>query len=214
MTFPGLASTFTTGTGVAQEMNCTQEFTHNVTTPTEISYATNANYQIIPFSSDFRYSDAPTRDPLATLNPNSNLVRSVYWPGDFCPNGGYPVNVSGRSHLVDRGRQHRLREQRPPPPIAAGASTNVDNSGSAGKSVNTTNTSAAGITQGSSTRVEYAGGDHPGQFDRFDERRDQRGRERLGGHHQPRRRLRQGAVDHDRRTERLHANSGDFQLVR
>ena len=114
VTFPGLASTFTTGTGVAQEMNCTQEFTHNATTPTEISYANNANYQIIPFSSDFRYSDAPTRDPLATLNPDSNLVRSVYWPGDFCPNGGYPVNVSGARHFVDRGRQHRLREQQRP----------------------------------------------------------------------------------------------------
>ncbi len=151
VTFPGLASTFTTGTGVAQEMNCTQEFTHNATTPTEISYANNANYQIIPFSSDFRYSDAPTRDPLATLNPDSNLVRSVYWPGDFCPNGGYPVNVSGAATSSIGGGNTVSANNNAPPPIAAGASTNVDNSGiEQGNSVNTTNTSAAGITQGSS----------------------------------------------------------------
>ena len=43
--------------------------------PANVSYATSANYQIVPFSSDFRYSDAATSDPLATLNPNSNLVR-------------------------------------------------------------------------------------------------------------------------------------------
>ena len=154
MTFPGLASTFTTGTGVAQEMNCTQEFTHNNSTPTEISYATNANYQIIPFSSDFRYSDAPTRDPLATLNPSSNLVRSVYWPGDFCPNGGYPVNVSGAPTSSIGGGNTVSANNNSPPPIAATASTNVDNSGiSAGTSVNTTNTSAVGITHGGSTNV-------------------------------------------------------------
>ncbi len=78
----------------------------------------------------------------------------MYWPGDFCPNGGYPVNVSGAPTSSIGGGNTVSANNDAPPPIAAGASTNVDNSGiSAGNSVNATNTSAAGITHGNSTNA-------------------------------------------------------------
>ena len=147
MVFPALTNTFTTGTGVAQEMNCTQEFTHNATTPTEISYANNANYQIIPFSSDFRYSDAPT----GTLNWNSRpRERSGLLAGRprSARTAATRINVVECSHVLDRrGRQRHVSANRTPPPIAAAGARPPTNSDHAGPSI-PTNTAAVRITHG------------------------------------------------------------------
>ena len=76
----------------------------------------------------------------------------MYWPGDFCPNGGYPVNVSGAPTSSIGGGNTVLRKQQRPSAHRGRrrARTSTTPASSTGNSVNTTNTSAAGITQGSS----------------------------------------------------------------
>ena len=147
--FPGLNSNVPTSGGeTPDELNCSRDLGTNDT-----SYASTANYQIVPFSSDFRVSDAATSDPLATLNTNSDLVRSVYWPGDSCPNGGYPIPTSGSSTSISGGTSaDSTIASNPAAGITGGASTATQtvNAGIAqGISTNTSNPS--GITQGGST---------------------------------------------------------------
>jgi len=100
VTFPGLNSSVSQGSGlgVPDELDCTKELSTS-----DVTYGSSASYQAVPFSSDFRVSDAATTDPLATLNPASNLVQSVYWPGDSCPNGGYPTPGGQASSIAGGG---------------------------------------------------------------------------------------------------------------
>ncbi len=136
--FPGLNSNVPTSGGeTPDELNCTQDLGTGDTSDTS-----SANFQIVPFSSDFRVSDAATSDPLATLNTTSDLVRSVYWPGDSCPNGGYPIPTTGSSTSIAGG--------------GSGDSTSASNpaagiAGGAGSSSSSTQSVNGGIAQGSST---------------------------------------------------------------
>ncbi len=139
--FPGRTPSEVTSSPTApvpDDLNCTKDYNSY----SDWTYGSNATYQIVPFSSDFRYSDTSNpNSPLATLNPASNLVRSVYWPGDGCgANGGYPIDGSA-------------------PPISGGGSGDIrgaNNTASAiaggiGTAGDSTSTVDAGITQGKST---------------------------------------------------------------
>ena len=138
ITFPGVLSNLQTGNdgqSVYADTNCLQDLSGSDETYT----VGQANYQIVPFSSDYRYSDVATSpDPLATLNPYSNLVRAVYWPGDGCPNGGYPINSGGPATSISGGGSGDFTpaSNTPSPSIAVGG---------------TTRTTIGGITEGSST---------------------------------------------------------------
>ena len=140
VTFPALQSYISRGNGlgIPDEINCTNDLNSSNGT-----YTTNSpDYDVVPLSSDFRYSDASTTDPLATLNPASNLVRSVYWAGDGCPNGGYPIPTGGPASSISGG--------------GSGDFSNANNTGSAigggvGAANNSTSTVNAGIARGNST---------------------------------------------------------------
>ena len=150
ITFPGvtgLNQTAPDGKTPIDESDCTQ----NVGT-SNVSYATNANYQIVPFSSDFRVSDTATSpDPFATLNPNSNLVKAVYWPGDGCPNGGYPISGGPTTSIGGGGSGDvSAANNNSTTAVAVGGSTTAVGSGiTQGSSQNTVNTGTVGVVRGS-----------------------------------------------------------------
>ena len=165
ITFPGLTGSLSTAadrkTPIAVT-NCTKDVPGNAPGyPT-----TSSSYQIVPFSSDFRLNDTPTRDPLATLNPFSNLVRTVYWPGDGCPNGGYPTQGGSTSSIGGGGSgDTSSANNNTSPPIAAGGSATTTGSGvTLGNSQTATNTSSVGVTRGNSTGTTngVAGGPNSG----------------------------------------------------
>jgi hypothetical protein len=91
MTYPALANV----ADRTDELNCTEDLGHNPMKP-DVEYPTpypppnqpQLGYDIVGLSSDYRTSD----DPTAPLNPDSDLVKSVWWsqcpPGT--PNGVYP----------------------------------------------------------------------------------------------------------------------------
>lgn len=158
VTFPGLVSSGSnavstgSGLGIPDELDCTKELGSN-----NVTYTNNPNFQVVPFSSDFRISDAPTTDPLATLNPASNLVRSVFWRGDGCTNGGYPISGSGpASSISGGGPGHESTATTSTTGIGGGAGTPGDtstavNSGIAQNGATTaTNTSTTGVVAGNS----------------------------------------------------------------
>ena len=136
--FPGLTGLSQGSDGsISNELDCTSNVSSS-----NVSYGSGANYQVVPFSSDFRYSDASTSDPLATLNTSSNLVRAVYWPGDGCPNGGYPISGGSTSSISGGGSGDTT---------TASTSSGATIAGGAGTAADTSSTTNAGITQGLST---------------------------------------------------------------
>ena len=93
MVFPGLDSTklSTNALGVVpQETDCLQNVAQGQSPAGDVTYGANANYQVVPFSSDFR-----TSDTAASLNPGSALVNAVTW--DSCPGSVYPTNGGSSS---------------------------------------------------------------------------------------------------------------------
>ena len=152
ITFPGvtgLTQTAPDGKTPIAESDCAQ----NVATA-NISYATSANYQIVPFSSDFRTSDTATSpDPLATLNPNSNLVKAVYWPGDGCPNGGYPISGGPTTSIGGGGSGDvSAANNNSTTAVAVGGSTTAVGSGiTQGSPQTEVNTGTVGVARGSVT---------------------------------------------------------------
>ncbi len=146
VTFPGLTSNGL----LPDELDCTKQLGTGDTT-----YGGSAIYQVVPFSSDFRFSDASTKDPLATLNPSSNLVRSVYWPGDFCPNGGYPIPGGATSSIGGGGAGDYSTANNNASAIAGGAGAANDSTtalnGGIGRGSSTSTTNATGVVRGSST---------------------------------------------------------------
>ena len=143
--FPGLTGLSAGSDGsLSNELDCAS----NVTSA-NVSYGSGANYQVVPFSSDFRYSDASTADRLATLNTSSNLVRAVYWPGDGCPNGGYPIQGGSTSSISGGGAGDTT---------TAATSSGATIAGGAATAADTASATNAGITQGSSTATANTAG--------------------------------------------------------
>ena len=146
--FPGLTSNVSQGNGlgVPDELDCASQLGSS-----NVTYGASANYQIVPFSSDFRYNDTATSDPLATLNPNSNLIRAVYWPGDGCPNGGYPIPGGPTSSIAGGSASGDFS-------TASTSSTAVGAGAAACATANTTCTVNSGITQGASQATTSSAG--------------------------------------------------------
>ncbi len=105
MVFPALnfSGGFSQGsspwTGVPAETNCTgNEVSGHVTytNSTNVNSSGYSNYQVIPFSSDYRTSDTTAssvaNDPALALNSASNLTKAVYWYQ--CPSQNYPGDES------------------------------------------------------------------------------------------------------------------------
>ena len=152
VSFPGLTGLSAGSDGsLSNELDCASNVTSS-----NVSYGSGANYQVVPFSSDFRYSDASTADRLATLNTSSNLVRAVYWPGDGCPNGGYPIQGGSTSSISGGGAGDTT---------TAATSSGATIAGGASTAADTASATNAGITQGNSTATANSGGDRAGQVD-------------------------------------------------
>jgi Flp pilus assembly protein TadG len=83
MTFPGLSS----AAKIPDELDCIK----NISTG-DLSYASGANYQIVPLSSDYRTSDT------AGPNYSSNLFKATYWSG--CPGGIYPPDGGAQGSSI------------------------------------------------------------------------------------------------------------------
>ena len=150
MTFPGTQAARESDGSLTADLNCVRDLDGGSQTYAPGS-DTQSNFQIVPFSSDYRYSDTPTsHDPLATLNPNSNLVRAVYWPGDGCPNGGYPINTPGPPGSSISGGDAAPATNDVSASIARGSSRTAVNAG-IGKGDSASTTSGIPITQGRST---------------------------------------------------------------
>jgi hypothetical protein len=145
VSFPGLKGLSAGSDGsLSNELDCASNVTGS-----NVSYGLGANYQVVPFSSDFRYSDASTADRLATLNTGSNLVRAVYWPGDGCPNGGYPIQGGSTSSISGGGAADTTTAA-----TASGSTTG----GGASTAADTASATNAGITQGKSTATANPSG--------------------------------------------------------
>ncbi len=98
MTFPALNGNVSTGNGngIPDDTDCLQNLSSSdVTYTLNSDYYTNggvqySNYQIVPFSSDYRTSDSTT-----ALNPSSDLVDAADWLQ--CPGGTSPDDSSTSS---------------------------------------------------------------------------------------------------------------------
>jgi Flp pilus assembly protein TadG len=90
------------GLGFAVETNCIKDLVGGAyflypSSSTKGNYdpSNNPQYQIVPLSSDYKVSDATSPADDSLLNPNSNLVKAVYW--GKCPGGVYPANGGTQS---------------------------------------------------------------------------------------------------------------------
>jgi Flp pilus assembly protein TadG len=83
------------GLGIPAETNCIEDLAGSnpkyfSTSPSNYASAQSPQYEIVPLSSDYKLNNATTPANDALLNPDSNLVKAVYW--GQCPGGIYPTN--------------------------------------------------------------------------------------------------------------------------
>ena len=175
VTFPALKSP---GTGAAAwsdgvvpgELDCTKNIggSDETYTPSDTSYS---NFQQVPFSNNFRVTTQTLRDPLGSLNTADPLVRAVYWPGDGCGAGGYPIPSNGSATSIAGGAaaDTTTTNNNGGTTIAVAGNSKATGSGiSQGNSQPAVNTSGVGVVRGSSTTATNGTGGGPNSGDSGD----------------------------------------------